>query len=146
MVEEPTRSTVALTIAQQVHHRIATLLADHHVPRKPAQSIVPPPPRRSAHQILQSLHRRRTRQHVGQINRVMAQMQAHINRDEAIKHSFVPACQECAICLEDMALTSRITVRRLPCGHTFHAHCIKAWSVYQCTCPYDRRPFVRLAS
>ncbi|KAJ9419758.1 hypothetical protein QL093DRAFT_2639486, partial [Fusarium oxysporum] len=40
----------------------------------------------------------------------------------------------CAICLETM--TDSDTVRRLPCGHTFHSGCITPWYLGQhYTCP-----------
>lgn len=40
---------------------------------------------------------------------------------------------ECVICLEQMGVTKKLVM--LPCGHTYHAHCIRRWVQQQPTCP-----------
>lgn len=46
---------------------------------------------------------------------------------------------QCTICLEELAPHCG---RELPCGHSFHAHCISPWAKLHDTCPNCRHPFV----
>ena len=39
----------------------------------------------------------------------------------------------CAVCLEDMD-----AARRLPCGHVFHAQCLREWIPMHAFCPTCR--------
>jgi len=41
---------------------------------------------------------------------------------------------ECSICYEEGQLVST------PCGHMFHDHCLRRWSMINPTCPHCRRP------
>jgi len=41
--------------------------------------------------------------------------------------------QSCAICIEDFSAGER--VKRLPCGHKFHAHCADDWLSRAASCP-----------
>ncbi len=44
---------------------------------------------------------------------------------------------ECSICMSDATTPS--LKGKLPCGHTFHEHCIKQWFLQsKNTCPYCR--------
>ncbi|CAA6662018.1 unnamed protein product [Spirodela intermedia] len=45
--------------------------------------------------------------------------------------------EDCTICLERMAAMAEAC--RLPCGHIFHADCIRRWSRISCQCPLCRR-------
>ena len=39
----------------------------------------------------------------------------------------------CAVCLADMV--AHEAVRELPCGHTFHKHCVDTWFLLSTRCP-----------
>ena len=39
----------------------------------------------------------------------------------------------CAVCLAD--IVTHETVRELPCGHTFHQHCVDTWFLLSVRCP-----------
>lgn len=45
--------------------------------------------------------------------------------------------EDCTICLESMAAAAEGC--HLPCGHIFHADCIRRWSSISCQCPLCRR-------
>ncbi|KAG6469960.1 hypothetical protein ZIOFF_070899 [Zingiber officinale] len=42
----------------------------------------------------------------------------------------------CSICLQDFGTTTRVLA--MPCGHLFHAACLKKWLVRNCSCPLCR--------
>eukprot|EP00871_Galdieria_phlegrea_P004561 jgi/Galph1/5105/GphlegSOOS_G3795.1 len=37
--------------------------------------------------------------------------------------------ENCVICLDSLD-TNRLTVRTLPCGHTFHSYCLESWLIH----------------
>lgn len=54
--------------------------------------------------------------------------------------SEVDAARECPICLDCVSETSAdLRWMRLPCGHTFHEDCLKAWLAEAQACPLCRR-------
>lgn len=56
-------------------------------------------------------------------------------------HHHVPsAAQECSICLEKYQLQDQ--VRRIPCFHEFHVHCIDPWLAQKAVCPVCKHPVV----
>lgn len=46
----------------------------------------------------------------------------------------------CGICLDDFH--NGETVKRLPCGHIFHGHCVRPWLMQSHICPFCRQPAV----
>ncbi|GAX18463.1 hypothetical protein FisN_2Lh117 [Fistulifera solaris] len=44
---------------------------------------------------------------------------------------------ECAICYQELRTGDR--VGDIPCGHTFHADCLKTWCVRRNACPFCQR-------
>ncbi|XP_042448888.1 NEP1-interacting protein 1-like [Zingiber officinale] len=42
----------------------------------------------------------------------------------------------CSICLQDFGTTTRVLA--MPCGHLFHAACLKKWLERSCSCPLCR--------
>jgi hypothetical protein len=46
------------------------------------------------------------------------------------------AVETCCICMEEMGVGS--SVMTLPCTHTYHADCIRAWLVVNRRCPVDK--------
>lgn len=57
------------------------------------------------------------------------------NQSESVQDDVV-----CPVCLEDMR--SSVPVRKLPCGHFFHASCIQEWSAKANRCPVCTQPVV----
>lgn len=53
---------------------------------------------------------------------------------EATEAELAAADRTCIICREDMNRG-----KKLPCGHVFHLHCLRAWLQRQQTCPTCRR-------
>ena len=47
---------------------------------------------------------------------------------------------KCLVC--QFAYEEKETVRKLPCGHCFHAECIDTWLADKETCAYCRQPIV----
>ncbi|KAF0732878.1 hypothetical protein Ae201684P_012444 [Aphanomyces euteiches] len=124
---------MALSVAEQIQHKIAALLNDAPI-KRPAVPAV----HRSARSIIESLHLRHKQRHIRQMKRVIA----HIKEQGRVAEPSPMSHHECVICFEAMVPNSA-NLRRLPCGHTYHTHCIEAWAARQCTCPYDRTPFYR---
>lgn len=56
----------------------------------------------------------------------------HATSDGSVIHN-----NTCAVCLEDFQPRER--VKRLPCGHAFHAGCIDPWLVESDKCPICKR-------
>lgn len=44
----------------------------------------------------------------------------------------------CSVCISDYVTGNKL--RRLPCMHEFHIHCIDRWLSENCTCPVCRQP------
>lgn len=55
-------------------------------------------------------------------------------------HSRNYSGQECSICLEAYQINDR--VRRIPCMHEFHVHCIDPWLSHKAVCPICKHPIV----
>lgn len=49
--------------------------------------------------------------------------------------------KECPICLNSETQSDNAVCTKMPCGHLFHAQCIKRWFCYSFTCPVCRKQF-----
>ncbi|XP_069747568.1 E3 ubiquitin-protein ligase RNF6 isoform X2 [Narcine bancroftii] len=50
------------------------------------------------------------------------------------------ASKTCSVCINDYAVGNKL--RRLPCAHEFHIHCIDRWLSENSTCPICRQPIM----
>jgi len=49
---------------------------------------------------------------------------------------------QCAICIEDFEANSKDKLYKTPCGHFFHAECLKSWAQNKLDCPVCRARLV----
>lgn len=57
---------------------------------------------------------------------------------ETVVAGMVAEAPTCSICYEE--LREGEAIRRLPCAHMFHSHCISKWLHVKLTCPLDNLP------
>lgn len=57
-------------------------------------------------------------------------------KDSKVRRKLVS--DQCAICIEDFEVQSKEKLYKAPCGHFFHAECLKSWGKKQLDCPVCR--------